>query len=616
VQNAEAEVPSVSQAAFRIQVAAVAAQQAALTEEAARLQHRQAALDQQEQQLAAHLDARNQRLLELRDQIRQERTDWQEEKAAWDARLRSDLEELSRQRQQAATTQQLALDERERLLDLRKRLKQRWHRHWAGERTRLQRLEQQLEARQKDLQRQQEHLRQEKYELSQARLVSNGDRELGRRQLREERLWLEAERSQWQDRCEQDRAELARRARQLDERAAALVLAERTLAEERRSWGLRRGLLKREVEGLENRVAQLRGKLPDQPQEIRRTVLAEVPLFPSPSHRERRDRRTLALQQLACTLADQRVLVVEQLARVLQIGHDWQRDREDLVVHLEESALRLTEREQRLNDFEESLERQSVDLRQREEAASRATQYLDGLQTRWRMSTMAWETERDSLLAVVRRREERVKARSSLLAEVRRNWSVRRRRELARVQEELARCQEVRLQYALDLEETTRRRALLDRKERRLAERSLALEEYQLQVIGQSANSARAERRLRRLQQRWGRLFAAGERHLSHGHERLSAEAVRIHEKATYLERHSADLARREADLSRRTTLWEREQAQLRDVLAKVHAENECLRAHRHLYERHRAGLHDELERLALVLMREEMPALLPLRAA
>src|SRR5262249_43530445 len=45
--------------ALRIQVAAVAAQQAALNEEEKTLKQRQAALDRQEEQLAAHLEARS-----------------------------------------------------------------------------------------------------------------------------------------------------------------------------------------------------------------------------------------------------------------------------------------------------------------------------------------------------------------------------------------------------------------------------------------------------------------------------------------------------------------------------------------------------------------------------
>src|SRR5436305_12968199 len=57
--------------ALRVQAAAVAAQQAALTEEESRLEKRRVALEQQEAQLAAHLNEKHRRLVEIRDQTRQ-----------------------------------------------------------------------------------------------------------------------------------------------------------------------------------------------------------------------------------------------------------------------------------------------------------------------------------------------------------------------------------------------------------------------------------------------------------------------------------------------------------------------------------------------------------------
>ena len=62
-------------AALRIQAAAVAAQQAALTEQEQRLFHQQRSFDQQQDQLAAHLEGRRQKLLELQQRIQLARDD-------------------------------------------------------------------------------------------------------------------------------------------------------------------------------------------------------------------------------------------------------------------------------------------------------------------------------------------------------------------------------------------------------------------------------------------------------------------------------------------------------------------------------------------------------------
>src|SRR5262249_23465264 len=123
--------------ALRVQVAAVAAQQAALTELESNLQRRKVALDQREAELAGHLEDKRRRLLELRDEVRQGHASLKQARAAQEAQVKELLNSLEAARQEAAEVQQQAQAERRRLVDLRVRLKRRWHRHWAGERAAL-----------------------------------------------------------------------------------------------------------------------------------------------------------------------------------------------------------------------------------------------------------------------------------------------------------------------------------------------------------------------------------------------------------------------------------------------------------------------------------------------
>ena len=118
--------------ALRIQAAAVAAQQAALTEEEFRLQQRRSALEKQEAQLAAHLDDRRRRLLELQDEIKTERAAIEQERTVLLRELRQEKENAERERQ--------------RFVDLRNRQKQRWQAHWRQQEATLKRREHELDA--------------------------------------------------------------------------------------------------------------------------------------------------------------------------------------------------------------------------------------------------------------------------------------------------------------------------------------------------------------------------------------------------------------------------------------------------------------------------------------
>src|SRR4029079_17745191 len=96
---------------LRIQAAAVAAQQAALTDEELRLHQRRLALEKQEAQLAAHLEDRRLRLVELHDEIKPARTAGDDARAALDRDRAALAEEVRRERDAAAK-------ERERLAEL------------------------------------------------------------------------------------------------------------------------------------------------------------------------------------------------------------------------------------------------------------------------------------------------------------------------------------------------------------------------------------------------------------------------------------------------------------------------------------------------------------------
>jgi hypothetical protein len=254
--------------ALRIQAAAVAAQQAALAEQEARLGQRRATLEQQEGQLAAHLEDKRRRLVQLAEHAQLARTALEKERAEYARHVEKVTSDLGQAQRELLEGQKKAQAERQRFSDLRRRLKQRWHRHWTAERKTQRQHEASLAAERQRLTRENERLQQEKDALVQARLRLNGEMELGRRQVQADREALLAEQARWQAESAQAEADLAQRRRALAEREAALDDGRRLLEDERYRWEKGFGLLKRETEGLETRVHNQRRKVLEQRREI------------------------------------------------------------------------------------------------------------------------------------------------------------------------------------------------------------------------------------------------------------------------------------------------------------------------------------------------------------
>jgi hypothetical protein len=256
--------------ALRIQTAAVAAQQVALAEEEARLQQRRGALEQQESQLATHLEDRRRRLLQVAEQAQTARTALQKERADYERHVEKVTTDLSQAQRELLEAQKKAQAERQRLIELRKRLKQRWHRHWAAERSVIRQREDALAAERRHLEKENDLIQQGKVELAQARLRFNGEVEIGKRQLQADRELFRQEQQHARERLANDLADLAERESSLAGRVAAVADAERLLDDEQYRWEKGLGLLKRETEGLENRIRNQRRKAVEQQQEIDR----------------------------------------------------------------------------------------------------------------------------------------------------------------------------------------------------------------------------------------------------------------------------------------------------------------------------------------------------------
>jgi hypothetical protein len=538
------------------------------------------------------------------------------------------LKEIATARQQLGEEQRQVLTGRARLGHLRRRLKQRWQRHWEIEQTALRR--QQVDVAEKHRGQAAEALRlqNEKQTLIQTRLRLNAEMAVLRRQASRERELLRRYRNELQER------ELA-----LDGRAAKLAEAERRLVEDQGLWQQSLTGLHQEAEGLETRICNYRRRVLIQEQELVRLerVLLEKPqgqggangMVPSPAatvsattdslastfleqrewqlsqHEAAVQERLAGLERLNGDLADQRLALVEECERLAQAQERLGQERETAAADLEALGRSLERREQKVQDREQALERQELESRQRAEVLAHLHRQLEAWKSRLTAGLASWEGERERLLTNLRGRELLLEERLAELAKLRGCWQGRRRRQLLRLRKQGARYEELRQECTNLRTVWLRIGAELEQEKRVLAERALALEQYRQEILGRSVNAAAAEKRMEQLRRRWATLAVAAQRTVAHERRRLQVKAAQLEAQDRELHTQAAEIRSQEADLSQRQSAWEQEQLSVATEHEKLRLELHSLRVQRQRYESQLENLRAEVEHLANLLLDE-----------
>ena len=601
------------QDALRIQAAAVVAQQAELETEEGRLRQRSAALERQEEELASHLEERRLRLLEVQEQVRHDRDRLRAERDVARSQEEALQAEWKRSRAGADASRAQADRERRRLVELRKRLKRRWHRHWDAQAEALARREQELAAGHARLRDDAAALDRDRVALEQARRRFNGEAELGRRRLQAEWEELSLAQQHWEATLNQERAERERRAGEDRDRAAALAAAEQSLRERERQWQLRQAALAREVEGLENRVRNQRQRLtvsshspglPPVPNDA--PPILEVTPLPTP------------LRRLAGELADQRLHLLEQWQRLVEAQQHWRDEREGLLGEIEAAGRHLAERERRLANEEQAVAAAASVLRQRQEAAAQARAALEGERSRLAVREAALEGEKDRLTAEARIREEAAASELQRLDDLRKRWAARRRQELEELRTDRARCEELRGRYLGLWQEFQGRRAELAREQQQLAGHLVAVERVRLEVLGRAVNPHAALRRLEKLRRRHAARFEAYERELALERQAVRDETDRLADEGRRLHAMGNDVLAGRVELDPRRGDSDAGLAEAASAAARGRLELRRLEALHETDGRELQALRDEVERIARYLIDgdEAAPPLLTNQAA
>ncbi len=609
--------------ALRIQAAAVAAQQAELAEQEAHLRQHRKALERQKEQLAAHLEERRQQLLQLREQSRQDRAALKAETEAARRQNEEVRTALNRERETVQKELQQAGKERRRLIELRKRLKKRWHKHWHAHEAALQRREQEVKEKLAHFERESERLQREWVQLMQAQLRFNGEVELRRRQLQDEWQQLGLAQQQWESCLNQEQAERTHRLRELDRRKAELAVTEQKLSEQRRAAEQLHLQLRKEAEGLEVRICNQRLKLLEH--EKQRNELASGGRQPPDSSHQGADPPRSpqwrgpdvpsVLARLAGDLADQRRHLLEQWQCLLQLHEEWEPQRSAIIAQFETAARELVLVEQRLAEREQALMTGEAELLSRQKTLCDVRCSLEAWQARLTARETFLDNERVMLLADVRAREEMAESQGRRLEEIRQRRARRRSQEIEELDAARSQHEQMRRDYALLWQECQERRTELVREQRELSAKALALEQFRQELLGRTADTPGADKRLERLRRRNLARIRAEERDLQRERAALRGETKRLDLRDARLIELEEKLLAQHEDWMKQVADWEDRQAAARAL--EQHRQQE-LRHWQLLHERDERQLielRQEIERIAGMLLEESESAKPPLAA-
>jgi pSer/pThr/pTyr-binding forkhead associated (FHA) protein len=649
------EPPLPDKEALRIQVAAVVAQQVALGEDEARLQQRRETLEQQETQLATHLEEKRRRLVELHTEVQATRSALKRDKEAYEKHVEKVTGDLSLAERDMLERRQQADAERRRALALQRRLKERYSRQLRQERESLRERERQVADAAQQIEKESERLAQERAVLAQLGLRFNGDMEVRARQLQLEWDRFRQEERAWQGQRRQENAELESWAGDLEQREVELARGQQTLKHECDRWRSARLGVEKELAGLENRVRNQRRKVAEQQQEVVRLEAnlrqlreaqgapadpaaavtpepygpfplppappAEAPsaeaepstaLVATPAAAADWQQQVSVLETLAGELFDQRLQLAEQWQQLAQARGHWQKEHDTAAAELRFLAARLHEQGQAFLARERALDAGTVELKQRHEELLQLRQHMVGWHARLRSRELAWEAERDRLLAELRGREELAERHLSALVELRQRWAKRRRRELDLLQQERDAGEKVRLEYAALREERRRLSWELEEQRSEVAAKTLALEQFRQQCLKKTADATAAERRVERLRRRWLAENAEAVRNLKREREALQVEVARFEERFAELQRRAGEVDAARAELFDRQVGREHQQALLEAEQTRLRQELQNVQAQGRRTAQEAEDMRNEVERIARQLLEEpDAPALL-----
>jgi hypothetical protein len=582
--------------ALRIQAAAVSAQQAALLEDEIRIRRREKSVQEQETQLAAHLDERHRKLIDLRDQIGRTRTDFEADREAKCRHMTDLAQQLAVEQAAATEAQQYARLERRRLRRLRVRLHKRLHKHWlACQREKAGQLRE-IERERERLDHDRTCVRGERDLLSQMRKRLTGEAELSRRQI--EDAWRS-----YRQELERQRALRTRERQEIDTARQDVSEREQQLAAETGRWELRRERLRMEVLGLETRIQNARLKLlvlSSPAGDVK--ALAPEPVVPAASHSDTVDGNHLvALGHMTGDIADQRAHLVEQWQRLLQARSEFEEERQQSLTDLETLAAALDAQRLESRAVSERLDRES-------QASRQCRQQILGEQAEWKSRQAALECEAHAARAEWQFRIDQVTDQLARLEECQQSSTERQSRRWEYVQKSLDGASRLRQSYVRLRRQWVSRSQKIVRQERQVAERALAVEQYWHQCTSQASDAVATEKRLENLRRQWARSLEEASTKLAAERQEFECLVAAVNERALVIDRLVQGMAALDGEVSARERALQQQVLDFNGRQSKRDRDRLIIKTHRLGLEQENARLRQELENVAAQLLEDEPP--------
>lgn len=576
----------------RIHVAALVAQQSALFDRELRLQEREAALARQEEQLAGHLEDKRRQLLELQDQITEAREDLRQKRTTQEALAAEQAEELASARDEAARLMVGAKSQRRRLTQLQQRLRDRWRR----ERKSLDAIQTKIEA-----DRQRLHGEREVAAESLARRTAQI--ELEKRQTQAAWDRLRTERKAWTEKRSAELTSWRQRLSDVARREKAIRAAEKSQQAERDRLAKEFSDRRHEIERLETRIGHTRQRLLDAQAGLivlptKSEPPAQIAVAPVPSSQPADD-RAAPLAQIAIDLADQRLWLTEQTARLIRARSQWIAERDAAVAEMQSIAGTLQDRESALSRRVKELDAAEKQTREQIEAVTAQRLQLEAERTQreaaWALARRDFEQRLEKLAA----NERTIARRENQINDVLKTWGRRRRLaiEELRAAAEAARTERdewkaARISWLRESEQ-----AIAERRD--LAVRAVALEHARQEWLGEADKSMLAAKRIERFERQWVVQFTADVRELDRMRAALEAEALRLDESAEQIRRDRMAAADELLSADERLAELDAARAQVNGERLRIVAESDDERSRRLAVESQVEELRGEVEGLA-----------------
>ena len=557
---------------LRIQAASVIANQVEATEK-----ERQFRLHDENDSPEERAEPKQLDLEALHRQLNEARAHFRREKAESEAHIEEQFRDLTEAFDETEVREREAEAERSRLLNLRSRFIKRWKRHWASERKKLERLQ---EVVQTDFAR----------SLADKAILATAQSEvLLRGQAQEQALserenQIEVEHAAWEVLKREEQRQLDQKETSLQERAKHLDKQERQWRGEAKR--LERQITKLRVEsaGLESRIQNQRPIIDQLEKRRGPAVLAaistreeislskfttEIPeggiYVKAPLKPEALElfKRREQLDRLAQGLADQQMVLVEQLDRLAMAKEFWRAEEKRLIGELEMLTKEMQIQEGELGQHEDQLQDREQQLADREEHIRQLRIQLETTQTRLTLQESSWSSDRErkrSELSQSLRQSERTQR---TFDELTQRWQAEREQEKFHLQQEHQRIHVLRDQWIPVIQSEDQLKRWLSDREMLLAQEQLILEQARQSLLEKSENRHLAERKLERYRRHVRAAFRKEEANIEQQRNRIEAESESLRELFVAMTIRVQDTKQREAEVNARLAEVEKQQAAL-----------------------------------------------------